>query len=498
MNEEPMNPENEAEQPATRAERRRQEAESAEAHQHHVEEVEEAILAATETEPVASEAASAPVASAPVAAPAAKAATKAQQKAAAKAVAEGEAKPSADEPATNRVLREIMNGPIVLTILAVLVSFIIGGILIALTNSEVQETAGYFFAQPGDFFGAVWNAVSGAYSSLFQGAIYNFGRDDFASGIRPLTDTLTYATPLIAAGLGVGLAFRVGLFNIGGRGQMLVAAAAAGWVGFSFPMPMWIHLPVAILAGLAAGAIWGGIVGFLKARTGAHEVILTIMLNYIAFYLISFMLRTQGLLQAPGSVNPKSPPMLETAVLPAILGPNYKLHAGFIIVVLATAGVWWLLNRSSTGFRFRAVGTNPNAALVAGVNVKSTYMWAMALAGGLVGLAGVMQILGTTPDGMTSGIDAGIGFDAITVALLGRSRPWGIFAAGILFGAFKAGGFAMQAAEGVSVDIVGVVQSLIVLFIAAPPLIRAIFFIPSADGKLKRRPLRRNSKAVSA
>ncbi|RLP77036.1 ABC transporter permease [Mycetocola tolaasinivorans] len=479
-----MNPENEAEQPATRAERRRQEAE-------HAHEIEEAVVAALETEPVPSEAVSAPVGGAPVAAAAATAT-------ATKTAAPAEATPGEEEPASNRVLREIMNGPVVLSFLAVLIAFIIGGIMIALTNDEVQETAGYFFAQPGDFFGAVWTAVSGAYGSLFQGAVYNFGKDDFATGIRPLTDTLTYATPLIAAGLGVGLAFRVGLFNIGGRGQMLVAAAAAGWVGFSFPMPMWIHLPVAILAGLAAGAIWGGIVGFLKARTGAHEVILTIMLNYIAFYLISFMLRTPGLLQAPGSVNPKSPAILESAVLPLILGPNYKLHLGFIIVAVATAGVWWLLNRSSTGFRFRAVGTNPNAALVAGVNVKNTYVWAMALAGGLVGLAGVMQILGTTPDGMTSGIDAGIGFDAITVALLGRSRPWGIFAAGILFGAFKAGGFAMQASEGVSVDIVGVVQSLIVLFIAAPPLIRAIFFIPAPDGKLTRRPLRRNSKAVSA
>lgn len=398
-------------------------------------------------------------------------------------------------PKANRVLTELANGSILVTLGAVIVALVIGGILIAFTDAKVQETAGYFFSRPGDMLSAVWQAVSGAYGALFQGSVYNFRRDDFAAGIKPLTETLTFAAPLIAAGLGVGLAFRVGLFNIGGRGQMLVAAAAAGWVGFSFQLPIYIHLPLAILAGLAAGGIWGGIVGFLKARTGAHEVILTIMLNYIAFYLISFLLRTPGALQAPDSVNPKSAPMLETAVLPQILGPNYKLHLGFIIVVLATAFVWWLLSRSSMGFKFRAVGENPDAALVAGINVKNVYVWAMVISGALVGLAGVMQVLGTVPTGFSSGIDAGIGFDAITVALLGRSKPWGILWAGILFGAFKAGGYSMQAAEGIPIDIVTIVQSLIVLFIAAPPLIRAIFFLP--DGTKAPRKERKAKKAAA-
>ncbi|GGF00477.1 ABC transporter permease [Mycetocola zhadangensis] len=390
-----------------------------------------------------------------------------------------------EAPRGNQVLADILNGSFVITILAVVFALLIGAVLIAVTDEDVQAAAGYFFAAPGDTFSAIWQSVSGAYGALFQGSIYNFRRDSFVDGIKPLTETLTFATPLIAAALGIGIAFRVGLFNIGGRGQMLIAAACAGWVGFSFELPWGVHLAIAVIAGIVGGALWGGIVGLLKARTGAHEVILTIMLNYVAFYLVSWMLRTPGLLQAPDSVNPKSPAMLETAVFPEILGPKYNLHLGFIFVIAATIFAWWLLNRSSLGFQFRAVGENPNAARVAGINVKNTYVQAMLISGGLVGLAGVMQVLGTVTTGFSAGIDAGIGFDAITVALLGRSRPWGIFAAGVLFGAFKAGGFAMQAAEGIPIDIVTVVQSLIVLFIAAPPLIRAVFFLPK-QGKPKR------------
>ncbi|TFD91500.1 ABC transporter permease [Cryobacterium serini] len=366
-----------------------------------------------------------------------------------------------------------------ISVLAVVLALVVGAVLIAFTNDRVQETAGYFFSRPTDLVGAVWEAVAGAYSALFQGSIYNFRAPNFFNAIRPLTETLTFATPLIAAGLGVGLAFRVGMFNIGGRGQMLIAAGAAGWVAFAVELPAGIHLIVAIVAGLLGGALWGGIVGLLKARTGAHEVIVTIMLNFVALYLIQFLLRTPGALQAPGSNNPKTPPMAATAVFPELFGPRYNLHAGFLTVIAATIFVWWLLSRSNLGFQFRAVGQNPSAARVAGINVKNVYLYAMAISGALVGLAGINQVLGTVTTGFGAGIDAGIGFDAITVALLGRSKPWGIFAAGILFGAFKAGGFAMQAAEGVPIDIVVVVQALIVLFIAAPPLVRAIFHLPT-------------------
>jgi general nucleoside transport system permease protein len=376
-------------------------------------------------------------------------------------------------------LRDILGGSAIISVLAVLVALVVGAVLIALTDERVQETAVYFFSRPSDMLIAVRDSVFGAYSALFQGSVYNFRRPGFANGIRPLMETLTFATPLIAAGLGVALAFRVGLFNIGARGQMLIAAACAGWVGFALQLPPVVHLLVAVGAGILGGALWGGIVGLLKSRTGAHEVIVTIMLNYVAFYLVSYLLRTPGALQAPGSNNPKTPAMADTAVFPLLFGPTYSVHAGFLFAVAATVFIWYLLNRSSLGFRFRAVGENPNAARVAGINVKNSYLYAMLLSGGLAGFAGAAQVLGTVTTGFSAGIDAGIGFDAITVALLGRSKPWGVFAAGILFGAFKAGGFSMQAAEGVPIDIVLVVQSLIVLFIAAPPLVRAMFRLPT-------------------
>jgi ABC-type uncharacterized transport system permease subunit len=405
--------------------------------------------------------------------------------------------PDRDEPPRAQlVLREILGGSAMISILAVVLALLAGAILIAITDDKVQAASGYFFSRPADTFKAIWDSVSGAYVALFQGAVYNFRRPDFLDGIKPITETLTFATPLIAAGLGVGLSFRVGLFNIGGQGQMLIAAACAGWVGWSFPLPYGLHLLVAVAAGIAGGAFWGGIVGFLKARTGAHEVILTIMLNFVAFYLVLYMLKTPGLLQAQGSNNPKSPAILPTAIFPDLLGPRYSLHFGLLFVIAATIYAWYLLNRSNLGFQFRAVGINPNAARVAGINVKNTYIYAMLISGGLVGLAGTAQVLGTVTTGFSSGIDAGIGFDAITVALLGRSKPWGIFAAGILFGAFKAGGFAMQASQGIPIDIVLVVQSLIVLFIAAPPLVRSVFRLPQPTGIRLRKPRVDVRKAV--
>jgi ABC-type uncharacterized transport system permease subunit len=398
----------------------------------------------------------------------------------------------------NVALNEILSGSIIISVLSVVLALVVGAILIILVDPNVSSTAGYFFARPLDTLRAMWDSAFGAYSSLFQGSIYNFRRPDFVDAIRPFTETLNFAAPLIVAGLGVALAFRVGLFNIGGRGQMLIAAACAGYVGFAFDLPPVIHLVVAIAAGLAGGALWGGLVGLLKARTGAHEVIVTIMLNYVAFYLVSFMLRTPGLLQAPGSNNPKTAPINPNAILPDLVGSEYNLNVGLIIVIALTVLVWWILSRSSLGFQFRAVGENPNAARVAGIRVDRMYIYAMLLSGGLVGMAGVIQVLGTVPAGFSSGIDAGIGFDAITVALLGRARPWGVFFAGLLFGAFKAGGFAMQAAEGIPIDIVLVVQSLIVLFIAAPPLVRALFRLPTPFGEHKPISLRKPKvKAVA-
>ena len=381
------------------------------------------------------------------------------------------------------LMREIASGNALAGFLAVFLAVVVGSLMIALTDEEVRASASYVFARPGDFFQATWNAIWGAYTALFRGSVYNDRVDTFAGQIRPLTETMKFAGPLIAAGLGVGLAFRAALFNIGGRGQMLLAGAASGWVAFKFDLPLIVHLPLAILAGMVAGALWAGIAGVLKARTGAHEVIVTIMLNYVGYYLVFFALSRKGLLQAPGSANPKSAPAKESAIMPKVLGDQFNLHLGFVLAVIAVGIVWWLLNRSTLGYRIRAVGENPSAARASGINVGLTYTVVMLIAGALVGLAGANQVLGTVTSGVTTDLDAGIGFDAITVALLGRSRPLGILGAGILFGAFKAGGFAMQASEGIPVDIVLVVQSLIVLFIAAPPLVRAIFRLPAKEAK---------------
>jgi simple sugar transport system permease protein len=381
------------------------------------------------------------------------------------------------------LLREIASGDALSGVLAVFLAVFVGSVMIAATDPTVRETASYITARPSDFLTALWDAISGAYSAMFRGAIFNYLVDEPATQWRPLTETLKFAGPLILGGLGVGIAFRAALFNIGGRGQMLIAGGAAGWVGFHLDLPMVIHLPLAILVGMAAGAIWGGIAGVLKARTGAHEVIVTIMLNYVGYYLLFYALTKDALLKTPGSVNPKSPPMHDTAILPKVLGDRFNLHLGFVLALIAVAVVWWVLNRSTLGYRIRAVGENPHAARASGISVGRTYTIVMMIAGSLLGLAGVNQVLGTVSSGVSLDLDASIGFDAITVALLGRSRPLGILAAGLLFGAFKAGGFTMQASENISVDLVLVVQSLIVLFLAAPPLVRAIFRLPAQEAK---------------
>ena len=389
-------------------------------------------------------------------------------------------------PVSNRVLREILRGSAVTTVLAIVLALVVGGILIALTNPEVQAASGYFFARPMDTIGAAWNAVAGGYGALFSGSIVNFSAPDLVTAIKPLANTIGFAVPLIAAGLGIAVAFRVGLFNIGARGQMLIACAAAALVTFQLHLPAIVQVPLTLAVGIAAGALWGGLVGVLKARTGAHEVILTIMLNYVAFYLVSWMVRVPELLQKPGQIQPISRPTPVTGQLPKLPGLD-QLDAGFPLVIVATLFVWWLVERSSLGFRMRAVGENPHAARAAGISVPRIYIYAMLFSGGLAGLAGMVQIQSTITSGFDGNIDAGIGFTAITVALLGRSRAWGTFWAGLLFGALKAGSFPMQALQSIPVDIVLVVQSLIVLFIAAPPLIRTIFFLPKNDSERSPR-----------
>jgi ABC-type uncharacterized transport system permease subunit len=366
--------------------------------------------------------------------------------------------------------------PVVVTVLAFVASVVVGGLLIVVTDTPTLRASKHFFSSPGTAVSRGWDAVSGAYVALFQGAVFDphtSSRGGTWQAFTPLSETFLNATPLILVGLSVGLAFRTGLFNIGAQGQIIIGAICAGYVGFAWQLPTVIHLFVALAAGVLGGAAWGGLAGWLKSRTGAHEVITTIMLNYIAFYLLGFLLGENGF-RRPGSNQAISRVVASSARLPRLLPSPLRVHAGLFLALLAAAGVTWLLNRSTLGFRLRAVGANQNAARTAGMDVGRNYVISLLLAGGLAGLAGCSQILGTNSS-ITGDIDAGIGFTGITVALLGRAKPWPIVLAGLLFGALQSGGVTMQSRTGTPIDLVTVLQSIVVLFIAAPALITATF-----------------------
>ncbi|GAA4773149.1 ABC transporter permease [Citricoccus nitrophenolicus] len=386
--------------------------------------------------------------------------------------------------ARNVSMRGLLAGNGTVTVLAIVLSLVISALLIIVTDEDVIEASGYLFARPGDTLAAAWAAVSSAYAALFRGAIFNYSADTFSQGIYPLMESLTVATPLIIISLGIAISFRSGMFNIGGQGQMIFGAMFATWFGVHLQLPVGLHLILVLVMGILGGALWGAVVGFLKALTGAHEVILTIMLNYVAIHLVTYFLYTP-VLQRAGSTNPVSDFLPATAQFPLLFGDSFRLNWGFVVALLATAFAWWLMQRSTIGFQLRAVGANPDAARTAGVSVKGMYVIAMALSGGLAGLAGMAQVSGTEKM-LNTDVAGSFGFDAITVALLGRSNPLGVFAAGLLFGALRAGGVTMQTETGVPIDIVLIIQSMIVLFIAAPPLVRLIFRLP-APGALQER-----------
>ncbi|MGV1003262.1 MAG: ABC transporter permease [Candidatus Nanopelagicales bacterium] len=381
---------------------------------------------------------------------------------------------------------------VLIYVLSGILALLVGAVLIMMANTQVQRAAGYFFARPGDLISASWTAVTQAYRALFEGSLINFSAWNIPDAIRPFTETLTFSAPLIFAGLSVALGFRAGVFNIGAQGQLILGAVVGGYLGFAMQLPSVIHMLVAVAGGIVGGAIWGGIAGTLKAKFGAHEVIVTIMLNYIALYVLSYLLK-QSFFQVPGSGVPQSPNVHESARFFLLLGSRYRLHFGFILALIAAAFVWWLLERSTLGFEYRAVGANPHAARTAGINVPMAVIGVFIVAGALAGLAGINQVLGTERR-LGMGIAGTIGFDAITVALLGKSKPLGVVLAGILLGGLRAGASTMQARTGTPVEIVLVVQSLIVLFLAAPPLVRKIFRM---DRKKKRVPATTTAAATA-
>ena len=352
-----------------------------------------------------------------------------------------------------------------------------GNVAIVLTFSD----------RPFFVFEAAGRAVWQAYRALFIGSIGDPQRiaegwraavQDgnwlaFREAMRPITESLVTSIPYIFAGLAVALGFQAGLFNIGAEGQIAIGAALSTYLGYSLTgLPAVLHLPIALIGGMVGGAFWGIIPGYLKAKTGAHEVINTIMMNYVAFRLMSWLLR--GPMQRPGAGKPVSPFVLESAYLPTFFGPPLRLHAGLIVAILAVIFVWWLLYKTTIGFELRTVGANPNAAKYSGMSVARNIVIAMGISGALAGLAGANEVLGLNHF-LAEGFSPGYGFDSIALALLGKSHPLGVVLAALLFGTLRSGATSMQSLAQVPIDIITTIQALVIVFIAAPEIIRWLF-----------------------
>jgi simple sugar transport system permease protein len=370
---------------------------------------------------------------------------------------------------------------LVVPMLAILTALLIGAVII-------------WFSAPADR-GSRFAVLIAAYRGLFAGA---FGSR------QAIANTLVESTPYILAGLAVAVAFKCGLFNIGAEGQLFMGALGSVTVGFALAgIPAIIHLPLALLAGAAAGGIWGAIPGYLRARTGAHEVITTIMLNYIAFRLLDYLVN--GPLRDPSGSLPRTPYIQSTAQLPRFIGfvedptltggqlyrpliatadPNWnlRLHLGFVIALLAVYFIWWLLNRTTTGFEIKTVGANPDAARYAGMSITKNFVLAMTLSGALAGLAGTVQTLGLERN-VKSLFSSGYGFDSIAIALLARSNPVAIIPAAIFWGALNTGRGAMQAKTGISSDLIRIVQALAIMFVAADQIVRWIYRLRQPEGE---------------
>lgn len=364
--------------------------------------------------------------------------------------------------------------------LAVFSGLILGGVFVFLTTESLYTGwAQSPFIGLGNGFSAVWNS----YLGLFRGAFGNPARivtalqSGEAEAVRrafnPFLESLVTSTPLIFASLAVALGFRVGLFNIGAEGQLFMGATTAAFVGFSIRgLPAVIHLPLAFLAGAIGGGIWGFIPGWLKARTGGHEVINTIMMNFIAIRLTEWLLT--GPMQRPESFNPISPNIEPSAMLPRFFGYPTRFHLGFFVALGVAYLTYWFLFRTTWGFSLRTVGSSPRAARYAGMNTIVATVVAMSLSGALAGLAGANEVLGVNHN-LAMAFSAGTGFDAIALALLGKSHPFGVVLAALLFGFLRNGSTQMQLAAGVPVDIVQILQAMILMFIAAPAIIRTMY-----------------------
>ena len=372
---------------------------------------------------------------------------------------------------------------ILVPILSVVTAFLFGAIVIVLTDLENLSKLGE------DPAGAILGAIGGVgrgYGAMLSGAFGDPGRivtalqsgsaADIASAIRPLTETLVNAMPLIFVGLAIAVSFRAGMFNVGGDGQFIFGALGASATAILLEtsgLPLFLILVLSILIGTLLGAVWGFIPGFLKARTGAHEVITTIMLNYVAAQIVFFAL-VHTFVQQPGSGQPIGRPTTYLDV-PVIFNlPAIRLDWGFVVALGMAAVVSWLLFRTTKGFELRAAGFNMTAARYAGMSAGGSMMLAMAISGGLAGMGGAFVVLGSVSQ-LTLDVSGGIGFNAIALALLAALRPSGVVLAALLFGALTTGGKLMGIASGIPYDLLVLIMSLVIMFVAAPGLIRGIW-----------------------
>ncbi|MBK6795129.1 MAG: ABC transporter permease [Anaerolineales bacterium] len=364
--------------------------------------------------------------------------------------------------------RNALAQELLIPVLAVLTGLIVGAIVIVASGENPFVAYGALFAGS---FGTPADYIAG-----FQSYFATGDTEALLKAIYPFTESLVTATPYIFAGLSVALGFRCGLFNIGAEGQFFIGALASAFVGYSLKgLPMIIHLPLAILGGALGGAIWGMIPGYLKARFGAHEVVNTIMMNWIAFRLSDWLL--SGPMQSSG-FRPVTPNIEASAELPRFFASPLRFNLGFFIALLVAYLVYWLLFKTTIGFEIRSVGANPDAAKYAGMNIIRNFVLVMFLAGGLAGLAGASQVLGVD-HWVGQGFSAGYGFDAIALALLGRSHPAGVVLAALLFGFLRSGATDMQSMAGIPIDIISIIQGMVIVFIAAPDIIRWLYRIRS-------------------
>ena len=350
--------------------------------------------------------------------------------------------------------------------LAVLTGLIIGAFAIIISGANVFTAYGALFVgsfgDPVRFFTGFQQLFSTGETAGLLKAIY------------PFTESLVTATPYIFAGLSVALGFRCGLFNIGAEGQFFIGALCSAFVGYSLVgLPAYIHLPLALLGGAAGGALWGIIPGYLKAKFGAHEVVNTIMMNWIAFKLSDWLLN--GPMKASG-FRPVTPNVEVTAQLPRFFPDPIRLNWGLILAFVVAYALYWFLFKTTLGFEIRSVGANPDAAKYAGMSIVKNLVLVMAMAGGLAGLAGSAQVLGVD-HWVGQGFSAGYGFDAIALALLGKSHPFGVVLSALLFGFLRSGATRMQSMAGIPIDIISIIQGMVIVFIAAPEIIRWLYRI---------------------